>query len=171
MMFCQSEAYNAALDMESKGHKYYVDIAEKASNTLTKAVFASLAEQELWHIKRIHELYERAGECIVDSHPPGTVEDAVKEVLKRFESKELDALKMDNAQAYEYAMILEREGALLYEKLAEESKTPAEAEFFMGLLAEEDKHLEALENVFFYLERTGDWFASQEDHVWNWMNM
>ena len=50
-------------------------------------------------------------------------------------------------------------------------KTTAEDEFFTGLKAEEGKHLEAIENVFFYLERTGDWFASNEDRVWNWMNL
>lgn len=170
-MFCKSEAYTASLDMESKGHKYYEKIAAEATNTLTKAVFTSLANEELWHIDRIHELYERAGECIADSHPPGTVEDAVKDVLKRFESKERDVWKMDNAEAYKYAMNLERDGMALYEKLADESKTPDETLFFKRLQTEEGKHLEAIENVFFYLERTGDWFASQEDRVWNWMNM
>ena len=36
---------------------------------------------------------------------------------------------------------------------------------------EENDHLTVIENVYFYLTRTGDWFASQEDRVWNWMNM
>jgi len=34
----------AALELERKGHKYYIDISRKAENPLTKILFASLAK-------------------------------------------------------------------------------------------------------------------------------
>ncbi|OQX53807.1 MAG: hypothetical protein B5M53_06545, partial [Candidatus Cloacimonas sp. 4484_209] len=54
------KALEAALKLEDKGYSYYIDIAQKAKNPLTKNLFAALAEQELQHKKRINELYKES---------------------------------------------------------------------------------------------------------------
>ena len=166
------DALKTALDMEKKGHAYYMDTAGKAENPLTQSVFFSLAAQELIHIQRIRELYEGQEEAEgVPSLAPGEMEQQVREIFDRFTAEQREAWAMDNAAAYDYAKKLERDSAVMYDRLAHESINPGETEFFEALRAEENEHLAALENVSGYLAHTGEWFAEEEIRVWNWMNM
>ena len=167
-----TDALKTALDLETKGHAYYMDIASKADNPLTQSVFFSLAAQELIHMQRIKDLYEGRPDAEgVSAIAHGELEKAVQEIFDKFTSEQREAWAMDNAAAYDYAMKLERESAAMYDKFARESANPAEAQFFQSLRAEENEHLAALENVSGYLGHTGDWFAVEETRVWNWMNM
>lgn len=163
-----SDVLLAALDFEKRGHDYYMDIASKASSPLTKAVFSALASEELAHMRRINELHAQTGSG--EATCQSCMEEAVKDVFTRFTAQERAAWTMDNAEAYEYATNLEKDGMALYKQLAEESENPAEADFFRSLHGEESKHLEALQNVVNYLQHTGDWLAAEEGRVWNWMN-
>ena len=166
------DALKTALDLEKKGHAYYMDTARKTDNPLTQSVFFSLAAQELVHMQRIKNLYEGQQEAEgVPSIAPGEMEQAVKEIFDKFTSEQREAWAMDNAAAYEYAMKLERDAAAMYDRLVHESINPGESRFFESLRAEENKHLAALENVAGYLGWTGEWFAEEEIRVWNWMNM
>ena len=166
------DALKTALDMEKKGHAYYMDTARKAENPLTQSVFFSLAAQELVHMQRIQDLYDGtpAGEG-VPSIARGEMEQAVKEIFDRFTGEQRAAWAMDNEAAYEYAMKLERDSAAMYDKLSHDSINPSEVKFFESLRAEENVHLAALENVAGYLGWSGEWFAEEEIRVWNWMNM
>lgn len=170
MSTVQSEALRAALEFEQRGHDYYKRIADQSENPLTKGVFAGLAQEELYHMDRIRELSEETGAGESLSAPAGSLEDAVRLIFEGSEWTEREAWTLDNAEAYEYATNLEREGHALYTRFAEEAESEAERVFFRALLKEELKHLTALENVYNYLQHTGDWFASEEIHVWNWMN-
>lgn len=167
----QSEAVRAALEFEQRGHDYYKDIAAHAENPLTSAVFAALAAEELQHMQRIRRLAGETGVGEAPSLPEGSVEDAVRRVFEETEWSGRETWQMDNAAAYDYATQLEREGHALYCKLAEETESPQEREFFVKLQQEEMSHLTALQNVYNYLNHSGDWFASSESSVWNWMNM
>lgn len=167
----RSEALRAALEFEQRGHDYYRDIAERAENPLTRAVFSGMADEELLHMERIRQLYGETGAGETPSIPPGTLEDAVRRMFEGSSWTERETWKMDNAAAYNYATELEREGYALYSRLAEETGSDAEREFFRKLRQEELNHLSALQNVHNYLENTPEWFASEEVHVWNWMNM
>ena len=166
-----TKALRVALDVEQRGHDYYEDIAAHAENPLTKAAFTELAAEELQHMECIRQLYDETGAGKSSSLPQGTMEDTVRRLFKEFEGREREAWKMDNAAAYEHATALERESYALYSRLANETESQAEREFFRKLMEEELIHLSALQNVSNYLTHTGDWFASEETHVWNWMNM
>ncbi len=167
----ESEALRAAIEFEQRGHDYYRDIADRAENPLTKAVFSGLADEELIHMERIRDLYGRTGAGAAPSMPDRALEDAVRRVFEGSSWTDRETWKMDNAAAYNYATELEREGHALYSRLAEETPSEAEREFFRQLRQEEMNHLTALQNVFNYLEHTPDWFASDESSVWNWMSM
>lgn len=166
------DALKIALDLEKKGHAYYMDTARQAQNPLTQSVFFSLAAQELIHIQRIKELYDGEPESAgVPSIAHGELEQAVKEIFDKFTSEQRQAWTMDNGAAYEYAMKLECDAAAMYDRLAHESINPGESQFFESLRSEENEHLATLENVAGYLGWTGEWFAEEEIRVWNWMNM
>jgi rubrerythrin len=165
-----SEALKAAIDLEQRGHDYYVDIAARAGNPLTKVVFSSMADEELQHMERAKQLYSETGAGESPSVPLGSVEDAVRAIFEESDWSKRRTWRMDNAAAYDHATGLERESIDLYDRLAEETESSAEREFFNRLKHEELDHLSALQNVSNYLEHTGDWFASEENQVWNWMN-
>lgn len=165
------EELKSALDFERTGHDYYASVAEKVKNPLTKEVFSALAGQELVHMERIQEIFDNLKAEGVQPHVHAEgIEQMVQRILKQFTTHERDAWEMDNAEAYEYAQDLERQGIAMYNRLAEESLGSVEKQFFKALSEEEFFHLTALQNVYFYLERTGDWFGSEEGRVWNWMN-
>lgn len=165
------DALNSALDLESSGHDYYARVAKEATNPLTKEVFTGLAGQELIHAERIQEIYDNLHfEGVTPHAHTSDMERMIKGIFARFSSRERQTWEMDNAKAYEYAQQLERESIEMYTDLARKSTNPVEKQFFEELANEEYHHLTALQNVYFYLERNGDWFASDEAHVWNWMN-
>jgi len=49
------DALNKAIEMEEKGHKFYMELAEKSKNDITKNAFIFLADSEVYHIKSIKE--------------------------------------------------------------------------------------------------------------------
>lgn len=167
----RSEALRIALDFEQRGHDYYEDTAAHAESPMTKVVFSALAAEELQHMERIKRLFSETDAGKSPSVLEQSVEDEVRRFFEQSEWSERKTWEMDNAAAYDYATQLERESYALYRKLADETESPEEKEFFLRLMGEETKHLAALQNVYNYLTHTGDWFASQETQVWNWMNM
>lgn len=165
------EALKSALELETKGFEYYRDIAEKAENPLTAEAFKSLADQELVHMEYIQKVYDsgRLEDVVLQVTELG-METMIRGMFGRFSSQDRKTWAMDNTEAYEYAKELERGAIALYKNLACESENPQGKAFFEALMNAEVSHLNALDNVSFYLTRTGDWFAEDEDHVWNWMN-
>jgi len=164
------KALEAALRLEDKGYSYYTNIAQKAKNPLTKNLFVTLAEQELQHKKRINELYKESSVDIPEtSLTEEVLENAVKQVFENFSNEEKNSWNVDNEDAYKYAMKLERDSLKMYREFAEKSINPAETNFFKALENEENAHLNALQNVYNYLNNTRDWFASEETKTWNWM--
>jgi len=164
------KALEAALKLEDKGYSYYTDIAQKAKNPLTKNLFATLAEQELQHKKRINELYKESSVDIPEiTLTEELLENTVKQVFENFSNEEKNSWNIDNEDAYKYAMKLERDSLKMYREFAEKSINPAESNFFKALANEENAHLNALQNVYNYLNNTRDWFASNEAKTWNWM--
>lgn len=166
-----TEALRAAIDLEQRGHDYYAGIAADANNPLTKAVFSSLAEEELRHMERARQLYDESGAGETPSVPLSSVEDAVRVIFEGSDWSKRKTWRMDNAAAYDHATELERDSIALYGRLAEQTESPAERGLFLRLQEEEQGHLSALQNVSNYLEHTADWFASEEIKIWNWMNM
>jgi rubrerythrin len=165
------EALKSALELEAKGFEYYRDVAEKAKNPLTTEVFKALADQELVHMETIQKMYDSANlEGVTLGDQDLGMEKMIRSMFGRFSSQQRKAWEMDNSEAYDYAKELERGSIALYTKLAGESDNPQEKTFFESLTRAEESHLNALDNVSFYLMQTGDWFASDEGRVWNWMN-
>jgi rubrerythrin len=166
------EALEASVGLEQKGYDHYTKALTDAKNPLTKKLFATLAEQELEHIRRIKELFEEGAEkASGDTIPAEALEMVVKEVFDEFSKDDRSAWDVDVSSAYEHAMHLERESIDIYSSFAAESADAPERRFFKELEQEEVKHLTALQNVYHYLTHTADWFESTESETWNWMNM
>ncbi|MCK8816837.1 ferritin family protein [Natroniella sulfidigena] len=161
-----------AIELEKKGHEYYQKHAATAENPLAKKVLSSLASQELDHIDDIKEIAE--GKKLFDPDSDQAIDDLeaeVKEVFNNFSKQERQGWKAENKKVYEHAMKLEKDIYETYQQLAEEAEDEDQKKFFQSLMKEESKHLEAIENVYFYLTKPKEWLAQEESKVWNWMNL
>ena len=165
------DALQASLGLEQKGYDHYKKALADAKNPLTQKLFTTLADQELEHMRRIRELFEKDAEETSDATIPGeALEMVVKEIFDAFSKDDRSGWDVDVASAYEHAMHLEQESIDMYSNFATESADASETTFFQALKEEEVKHLTALQNVYHYLTHTSDWFESTESVTWNWMN-
>ncbi len=165
------EVIQQALDFEEKGASYYQNKAKEAKNPLVKRLFLSLAVEENEHQMRIHEIYQamKTGQDFPEASTGHSLEDSIRDFFKSLSQSELKL--EDNVEALTVAMDLERTGYAMYQDAADKSSTNAEKEFFKAMQKEERDHLTALENVYYFLTDTEDWFANEEAKVWNWMNL
>lgn len=164
-------ALQASLGLEQKGYDHYQQALTEAKNPLTQKLFGTLAEQELEHMRRIRELSGSGTEKMdTDTIPVEALEMMVKELFAEFSKDDRSGWDLDSASGYEHAMHLEKESIDLYRSLASESVNASETAFFEALEKEEVKHLDALQNAYYYLKHTSDWFESSESETWNWMN-
>jgi rubrerythrin len=165
------EALQTSIGLEQKGHDHYIKALADATNPLTQRLFKTLADQELEHMARIRELFEKGVKKTSEATIPGeALEMVVKEIFSSFSRDDRSAWDIDVGSAYEHAMHLEQESIDMYSSLATESNDASETAFFEALKKEEVKHLTALQNVYHYLSSTPDWFESTESETWNWMN-
>ena len=163
--------FSAALEV--KGVNFYLKLAQKSANALTKKLFYSLAVEEVIHAQKIDEMYgiinnENKGSVSFPKNMP-KIEATLKEFFRKANKP---ALKKEaaNISGYETAMELEKKSYKIYSDFSKKANSAAEKKFFEFLMNEEKGHLEALMNVYRYLTQPGDWMAEEEGKVWNWMN-
>jgi rubrerythrin len=166
-------ALKFAYDFEVKGVNLYMRLASKTRNILAREVFYSLAKQEVDHAKRIGEVEAMVkanrGWRVLSAVKPGSME---AELKKFFASAGRSQLKKRGAdvQGYDLAMKMERKGYRAYSEFYRNAATAGEREFFRQMMAEENKHYEALANVYAYLTGNEDWLQAEESKTWNWMS-
>ncbi|MBN1548815.1 MAG: ferritin family protein [Syntrophaceae bacterium] len=166
-------ALNAALEFEEEGKKYYTQKAAAAKDPLTQKLFQTLAEDESRHAERILEIHA----AISNSGPwPATVLSPhrnLEQEMRDFFSSGQTALesKAEPLEGYAFAMEMEKKGIAMYAKQVQEAQDEMEKAFFHALVEEERGHLEAIQNVYYYLSNSEDWYAEEESKRWNWMNL
>ncbi|MFW5896855.1 MAG: ferritin-like domain-containing protein [Bacillota bacterium] len=160
-----------AVELEEEGQRYYAQEAAKADNPLAKTVLQTLADQEMDHRDRVMKLAEGHGFPEEFRDEERDIEESVREVFESFSAEEREGWSTENTGVYEHAMELERKSYKLYERLAEESQDEKEQSFFESLMKEESRHLESIENVYYFLASPGTWLSVDESQRWNWMNI
>ncbi len=169
---------NAALkksyDLERKGLEFYIESAANCNNALARRTLFSLAQEEIKHMMKIDDIslaIEGNGRW-PDHGADGTESDIEALIRSFFENtgKEIIGEGRDNADVIKKAMELERQSFELYTDLQKKASDGAEKSFYGELVRQEKEHYAALENVYYYLTRTGDWFEKEESNVWSWMN-
>lgn len=163
-----------AHEFEVKGLNFYLKYAFKTKNTLAKELFYNLAQREIEHAQKLDVLFNQAEKSVsgkIDlSVDASGIERELKEFFKRKVTKELKSGPLDIA-GYKMAMKMEQKSVEIYSAMRDKAATPAKRKFFDLLVTEEESHYIALDNVFRYLTKTGDWMQEEESKTWNWMNM
>jgi len=163
-----------SLDFEKKISLFYLDRGQKAANILVQKLFLELAKQEIDHMLFIAEAYAalEASDTVAPPvvAPVQDIQPGIKAFFDRVGEPELKK-NATNVEAIEAAIRLERAGYAMYENFAIEASSDQENKFFKGLLQQEAKHIESLDNIHFYLTGTGDWLELDESKRWSWMNL
>lgn len=162
-----------ARNLEVKGATLYLKFAVDAENLLSKQLFYSLAVEEIEHAKKIDEIYT-ALRNNQGWQPAAATLPSVESKLKKFfaQAGKTDFKKdASSAVSYELALEMERSSFRAYTDFYNQTQDATEKEFFKRLLSEEQEHIDALTNVYYYLTDTADWLQEDESHIWNWMNL
>lgn len=147
--FSGFEVIKAAKEVEKNGHRFYSTMAERASDPLLKELFASLAQDEVEHLRRLTHLETEYQE--------GAFAEGEEEFLpylsqfsdtKIFpDAERLEAiLKTDSAdlQALDMAIEAEEKFADYFLKASTLSLSEDGKEAFGWLASEETRHAEIL---------------------------
>jgi len=97
------------------------------------------------------------------------IEEEMKKIFERLDQKAREE-GLDNLKGYRLAIEFEKKGYEMYTRFSETAGSEREKRFFAALAEEEEKHLEALDNVYHFLTESEDWLTVEESKVWNWMS-
>ncbi|MBN2422239.1 ferritin family protein [Candidatus Woesearchaeota archaeon] len=150
-----------ALAFEQKGHDIYKATAKKTSNSVVKATFNYLAEEELKHKDAIKGYIEK--EKIDISNSGNKKEDTEKFFTTTVnEFKEKTRLSSDDLKAHETALELEKSSYNFYKELHKKSDTQELKKFFKFLMEQENTHYELIQKAYWYVKDPTGFYAEEE---------
>ena len=164
-------ALELALTNEKTEREFYLKNAERTKNSLGKAMFKQIADDELEHYERLKQLHQRwkNNEKWPDTVPLKVKETNIKNVLsglakKADKSPEKDA---DDLAAVRTAIDFEAKGAKFYAELKNSVIDPKEKEFFDLLSKIENEHYLSLKDTEEYLVDPASWYRKVEHHTFD----
>lgn len=164
------EAVNAAINFERKGVTFYMELASQTENRLGRRLFYTLAKEEVDHILTIEDIARSLQSGATPTAPTAiSLEEEMRSYFQSFDATKVKDKANSNIEGYEMAMDIENRGFEMYKKFYEQAESEGEKTFFKKMMEEERKHFEALQNVYYYLTSSSDWFSETESKVWNWM--
>jgi rubrerythrin len=158
-----------AMELERRGHAFYLQAAEATKAPRGKSTFLTLARDELDHLKYLDEAFRSVlRDGTVPSMPApvyaapsapmkrpdvfASPKDAAKEI--KVTAGERDALKR--------GMEAEEDSIALYSQALALAETEGEKHLFGSLVAVEQGHLTILQGEYDYVNQTGFWMGTQE---------
>jgi len=152
-LFKANDVVLAAVEIEKRGEKFYMNLVEQAEDSATRKVFEHLAREEVKHKALFEKLYERLGKvelpawsneaeflsylnALVDSHPLFRYGD-IDEMKEQIKTRK-DAIRM--------AMGFEKESILFFMEMRE-FVPESEKKFVAQCIDEERSHLRQLNEM------------------------
>lgn len=143
-------ALEEAIRFETDGREFFLKAAEKAKSYFAKLIFETIAEEELGHIKRVKDIYDRskASDTQISSSPVPKKSHLENIFQKAKESIEPNLIaNADELEAIRLAIQLEIKGHEFYKRLAEDASNEYEKVFYHQLAEEESNHFSILHQV------------------------
>ncbi len=146
------EALKTALEMERRGHDYYVESAERLKDPVLASVMEALAADEVQHgtlLRRYYEALERSEHWpapTAETEAPAAARERIDEIVRG----SVGAVGPDDSylEIYQHAHDLELGARDYYRALGEEnSEDPSLVKLFHFLAAVEQTHLDMLSMV------------------------
>lgn len=154
-----------AVQMEKDGKQFYEQAAQKAKDDGTKEIFKYLAQGEVYHIKRIQEIYNALDkdphwqESMCEFSPPKEDPKIFSAALAKGNMAAGDA---DDLKALEIGMQMESKSIEFYQRLAKQAQDPLERRFLLSLINEERGHYNFLADYRNFLVDPADWYYVKE---------
>jgi rubrerythrin len=164
-------ALEVALNNETREREFYLKNAKRSKNSLGKAMFQQIADDELEHYERLKQLHQKWSK---QEKWPGTVplkvkDTIVKDILVDF-LKNVDKTAKgdaDDLDAVRTAIDFEAKGAKYYAQLRDEVSDPKEKQFFDLLSRIENEHYLSLKDTEEYLVDPTSWYRKKEHHTFD----
>jgi rubrerythrin len=161
------QALEKALQLEIDGMAFYRKASNSAQNTVTKEMFAYLADAEVTHmdrIKHISDSLNMTGNWSKAEQDQGHA--GIKEVFSRLARKNKDSLApaATEMQALDTGLDLEVKSIDFYTIQFGKAGDANEKAFYSSLIEEEESHFRILKDMKFYLEQPDAWFIEHERH-------
>jgi rubrerythrin len=161
-------ALEIALQNEINERDFYLKHAGRTSNTIGKAMFQRIADDELEHYERLKGLHEKWQKK--DKWPesiPLTVKitdirSVFNELVRRVE--ESPVADTDDLEAIGIATAFEAKGSEAYLKLSRSVIDERERAFFELLASIEREHYLSLKDTEEYMRDPSSWFTKREHH-------
>ena len=156
----------AAIKFEEDGRNLYLECIKKTEHTWGKSLFQSFADDELKHIERLRETFDKltVSEKYTEGPLPMASEKQWKNIFEKAKSKIDTVVKAssNDIDALKLAIDFEERGMKYYKKLSEESNNPLEKKFYQILAQEENRHFIILKNSCELLTDPASWFERTE---------
>jgi rubrerythrin len=136
-----------ALKAEKESYALYTKMIHQSCNPTGKKMFEMLAKQEKDHIEKILKQLKKA------KINPNTKE--IKEKATLLSENDFDDCSLSDFEVIEKAIEDERHAFAFYKRLMEASHESAEIKFFAELMADEEKHMETLEDEAHRIKKGG----------------
>jgi len=161
-----------AVDKERFRKAAYLDAAEKTTNALAKATFASLAAEEDKHERYLTAYYEKqmANEGWPAPDALGVEDDimaTVREIFKHATAGIATAGAADGelTEAYTAGIAAEAESVEYYSDALAHAADPNAKAFFEILVRAEKMHLKLLSETLEYLDDSSRWYLDEEGWI------
>lgn len=152
------EALKKAIGLEKEGNTFYLKCANETINDEGKKMFLYLAHEEVKHANKIREILDEentdknlmvwvpdlkdiGGEIFKDDVPGGSADE-----------------RADEISALNIGIEAEKSSIKLYRTLAEQAGDQEQAQIFVEIANEEEKHLAILEKEVEFVTETGNFY-------------
>jgi rubrerythrin len=160
-------ALERAMEVERQGKAFYEEAAERVQDPMGKAVFQTLARDEIEHLRLLQAEYEaiesdqdwmeldEAKVCVPQAPLKVYPDQREAALVIPPDATDLDALKL--------AMDFEQKGYDAYSKSGAETDDPKGKEVFEFLAKQENEHYVFLQKTYDYLTSEGAWYFDEEE--------
>jgi len=155
-----------AIKFEEDGRKLYLECADKTEHQWGKSLFLSLADDEVMHIERLKETFNKLSisEKFTGAPLPLAADKQWKNIFEKAKGTIDSVVKASTSDidALQLGIDFEERGMKYYSKLSEESKNPLEKKFYRILAQEENRHFLILKDSHEMLTDPASWFEKTE---------
>ena len=162
------EILQRSIELEKEGYTFYIESAQKISNSVGKHMLERLAQDEKNHIQRFTELYNafadgRIEKIEIIKFEPTTFESVFNRLKEQLEGAivELGVSGVDDVEIIEMALDLENTTKFFYKSAAESSMDSTIKVFYRLLADEEQAHYDALQKALEFLDDPSLFFGMQ----------
>ena len=151
--------FDFALNLEKDGKTLYEKLANDTGAAELKAIFTLLAASEDEHAATLDAMRRGADPASCQSTALETnrqIRSSFRQLLDRKDS--LGVLAGD-PDGFGHVLKAEEESIRLYRELAEKESNPATKGLWLTIAAEEEKHLNMIENIYEFVEKPATYLA------------